>query len=80
MTAGTPAFRMPAFSLRDQRDAVAEPIGMIHGDRRDNRQRWPRDYVGRIESAAESYLEDHGVGRMLGKCHEGCGSGDLEER
>ena len=65
---------------RDQRDAVPQPVGVIHGDRRDHAERRAGDHVGGVEPAAEPDLQDQRVGGRLGEGQEGCRRRHLEER
>ena len=64
---------------RDQFDAIAEIGLVVERNRHDHRDRRLLDDIGGIEPAAEPDLENHGIGRLFGKEHEGHRRQDLED-
>ena len=78
-TAGTPGFRIPAFSprswpacRRDSSHGPSIPATIRHQARLGH-------HVGGVEPAAQPGLEQHPVGAALGEGQEGRRGGDLEE-
>jgi hypothetical protein len=76
ITAGTPGFRIPAFSKAIS--SMVPPRNWTCRNRRDRGHAGLRDHVGRIEPAAESGFEQQDVGRLAREAEEGGRGGDLE--
>ena len=67
---GTPRFRMPAFSMRDLGQRVAEILLVVVVDRGDDSDRGLRDHIGGIEPAAQTDFEQQIVGGRAAKARK----------
>ena len=79
-TAGTPFFRIPAFSAAISGNVAAEAVAMIQPDRRDHRERGPLHHVGGVEASPEPGLQKRHRRRARAKCQKRRRGRDLEER
>ncbi len=71
---------MPAFSASDLRQALAQEIGVVDRNRRDDAGERPLDHIGGVEPAAEPDFEDQHIGGMPGKQQQRRRGGDFKHR
>ena len=68
---GRAGFDDAAFFRGNGLDVGSEKIGVINGDRRDHAHKRLFDHIGGIETPAQTDLEQHKIGGMLGKQQQG---------
>ena len=78
-TTAAPSLMIPAFTVGDLGDRLAEPVGVVDVDRREHRD-VAVGGVGRVPRAAHADLEHEHVDRRIGEGDEGEHGQQLEER